>query len=133
MDDRSVVTRQLGRPPRALRGVAARCPFGRPAVTVQEPYALPGEPFPPPSSLTSPHLVAAVCRSEAAGAVERWTQAADRDSALAELAAEYRGSESWVREAIAELPSPAQWQPGLTTATDAAFYLFARGAQDYEP
>ena len=52
---------------------------------------------------------------------------------LAELAAEYRGSEPWVREAIAELPPPAQWQPGLTTATDAAFYLFARGAQDYKP
>ena len=29
--------------------------------------------------------------------------------------------------------SAAQWQPGLTTATDAAFYLFARGAQDYKP
>ena len=52
---------------------------------------------------------------------------------LAELTAEYRGSEAWVREAIAELPSTVQWQPGLTTATDAAFYLFARGAQDYEP
>ena len=52
---------------------------------------------------------------------------------LAELAAEYRRSESWVRAAIAELPSEAQWQPGLTTATDAAFHLYARGAQDYEP
>src|SRR5207245_11195784 len=83
MDDRSVVTRQLGRPPRALRGVAARCPFGRPAVTVQEPYDLAGEPFPTTYYLTCPHLVAAVSRIEAAGGVERWTQAADRDSELA--------------------------------------------------
>jgi hypothetical protein len=52
---------------------------------------------------------------------------------LAELAAEYSRSESWVRAAIADLPLAAQWQPGLTTATDAAFYLYARGAQDYEP
>jgi hypothetical protein len=52
---------------------------------------------------------------------------------LSELAAEYRRSESWVRDAIAELPSAAQWQPGLTTATDAAFHLYARGARDYEP
>ena len=52
---------------------------------------------------------------------------------LAELVAEYRHSESWVREAIAELPPDTQWQPGLTTAGDAAFYLYARGAQDYKP
>ena len=52
---------------------------------------------------------------------------------LDELAAAYRGAEPWVREAIAELPPPVQWQPGLTTATDAAFHLYARGARDYEP
>jgi hypothetical protein len=52
---------------------------------------------------------------------------------LSELAAEYRRSESWVREAIAELPDESQLPPGLTTATDAAFHLYARGARDYEP
>jgi hypothetical protein len=52
---------------------------------------------------------------------------------LAELAAEYRRSESWAREAIAELPPPAQWPPGVSLATDAAFHLYARGARDYEP
>jgi hypothetical protein len=52
---------------------------------------------------------------------------------LAELAAEYRRSESWVREAIAELPPPARWPPGVSLATDAAFHLYARGARDYEP
>jgi hypothetical protein len=83
MDDRSVVARQLGRSPRALRGVAARCPFGRPAVTEQEPYDPCGEPFPTTYYLTCPHLVAAVSRLEAAGGVERWTQAADRDPELA--------------------------------------------------
>ncbi len=83
MDDRSVVAAQLGRPPRALRGVAVRCPFGRPAVTEQEPYDPSGEPFPTTYYLTCPHLVAAVARIEAAGGVERWTAAVDRDPELA--------------------------------------------------
>ena len=306
MDDRAVVASQLGRQPRAFRRVAVRCPFGRPAVTEQEPYDAAGEPFPTTYYLTCPHLVAAVSRLEAAGGVERWA-AVDRDPELAaslarateqqrrsgalspaagpaptagrrfvsawaarrihgslkclhahaayalawpdhelgrrileevedpwpaagcctrwstgnpptrpvaetrprlparsqrstattghhplasiagmsslveiarqewadgyrrveaergtpsryhvlhgqidaiteqlrrrlgavytlsELAAEYRRAESWAREAIAQLPLRAQWQGGLTIATDAAFYLYARGAQDYEP
>ena len=52
---------------------------------------------------------------------------------LSELVAEYYRSETWVRESIAELPPAWQSQAGLTTATDAAFHLYARGAQDYEP
>ncbi len=52
---------------------------------------------------------------------------------LSELTAEYHRAESWAREAIAQLPRQAQWQGGLTAATDAAFHLYARGAQDYEP
>jgi len=36
--DRAAVEQQLGRPPRAFRQVALRCPFGRPAVTEQTPY-----------------------------------------------------------------------------------------------
>ena len=52
---------------------------------------------------------------------------------LAELAAEYRRAEPWVREAIAELPPECRWPPGVMTAADAAFHLYARGARDYEP
>ena len=52
---------------------------------------------------------------------------------LSELVAEYHRSETWVRESIAELPLAWQSQAGLTIATDAAFHLYARGAQDYEP
>jgi hypothetical protein len=84
MDDRAVVERQLGRPPRAFRRVVSRCPFGRPAVTEQSPYDESGEPFPTTYYLTCPHLVAAVSRLEAAGGVERWTEAAQADPELAE-------------------------------------------------
>jgi hypothetical protein len=77
--DRAVVERQLGRPPRAFRQVAVRCPFGRPAVTEQAPFDSAGEPFPTTFWLTCPHLVAAVSRLEAAGGVERWSRAAADD------------------------------------------------------
>ncbi len=83
MDDRVLVARQLGREPRAFRRVAVRCPFGRPAVTEQRPYDDDGNPFPTTYYLTCPHLVAAVSRLEAAGGVERWSQAAAGDPALA--------------------------------------------------
>jgi uncharacterized protein len=84
MDDATVVARQLGRKPRAFRRVVARCPFGRPAVTEQEPYDAQGEPFPTTYYLTCPQLVAAIARIEAAGGVERWGAAARDDPRLRE-------------------------------------------------
>ena len=83
MDDRAAVARQLGREPRAFRRVVVRCPYGTPAVTEQEPYDEAGDPFPTTYYLTCPHLVAAVSRLEAAGGVERWSQAAAAERALA--------------------------------------------------
>jgi hypothetical protein len=86
--DRAVVARQLGREPRTLRRVAVRCPFGAPAVTEQSPYGSEGEPFPTTYYLTCRHLVAAISRLEAAGGVERWSDAVRFDPALtASLAA----------------------------------------------
>lgn len=82
MDDRAIVARQLGRAPRALRRVVVGCPFGRPAVTEQEPYDASGAPFPTTYYLTCPHLVAEVARLEAAGGVERWSRAAVEDPEL---------------------------------------------------
>jgi uncharacterized protein len=81
--DRAVVARQLGREPRTLHRVAVRCPFGAPAVTEQSPYGSDGEPFPTTYYLTCRHLVTALSRLEAAGGVERWSDAARTDPALA--------------------------------------------------
>jgi hypothetical protein len=83
MDDRDVVEAQLGRPPRALRRVVVRCPFGLPAVTEQDPYDRDGRPFPTTYYLTCRHLVAAIARLEAAGGVERWSRASRDDERLA--------------------------------------------------
>jgi hypothetical protein len=84
VDDRAVVARQLGREPRAFRRVVVRCPWGLPAVTEQEPYGPDGEPFPTTYYLTCAHLVAAVSRLEAAGGVERWSEAVATDAELRE-------------------------------------------------
>jgi len=81
-DDRELVARQLGRPPRAFRRVAVRCPFGAPAVTEQAAYDEDGKPFPTTYYLTCPQLVAAVARLEAAGGVERWSAELDEDAEL---------------------------------------------------
>jgi uncharacterized protein len=83
VDDREIVARQIGRPPRAFARVAVRCPFGRPAVTEQNAFDDDGRPFPTQFYVTCPHLVAAISRLEAAGGVERWTAAANDDPALA--------------------------------------------------
>jgi len=83
MDDVEIVARQLGRRPRAFRRVAVRCPFGRPAVTEQQPFDERGRPFPTQFYVTCPHLVAQISRLEAVGGVERWTRAAAEDEELA--------------------------------------------------
>ena len=83
MEDRELVERQLGRAPRAFLRVVVRCPFGAPAVTEQAPYDPSGEPFPTTYWVTCRYLVAAISRLEAAGGVERWSEAAAADPQLA--------------------------------------------------
>ena len=102
MDDRAVVARQLGRPPRAFRRVVARGPFGLPAVTEQDPYDRDGAPFPTTYYLTCRHLVAALSRIESAGGVERWSLAASEDPELAESLRLANEEQRRVRHVLAE-------------------------------
>ena len=83
MDDRAVVSWQLGRPARPFRRVAVRCAHGYPAVTEQAPFTPEGTPFPTTYYLTCPWLVAAISRIEAGGGVARWRDAVERDPELA--------------------------------------------------
>jgi uncharacterized protein len=99
--DRAIVADQLGRPPRAFRRVAVRCPFGAPAVTEQDPYDADGEPFPTTYWITCRHLVAAVSRLEAVGGVERWTEAAAVDPVLAASVAAAGEEQRRVRRRLA--------------------------------
>ena len=61
--DREAIERQLGRPPRALAGVAARCSHGGPSVIAQRPYDEAGTPFPTTLWLSCRVLVRAVERA----------------------------------------------------------------------
>ncbi len=101
VDDRDIVERQIGRRPRAFRRVAARCPFGRPAVTEQEPYDEEGVPFPTTYYLTCRHLTAAVSRLEAAGGVERWSAAVAASPELTADLARATVSQQRIRRGLA--------------------------------
>ncbi len=82
MSDLARVERQLGRPPRAFRRVAVRCPYGGPAVIEQEPFDSAGAPFPTQFWLSCRALSARIARLEARGGVERWSAAAAADARL---------------------------------------------------
>jgi hypothetical protein len=97
VDDREIIERQLGRRPRAFRSVAVRCPFGRPAVTEQEPVDENGRPFPTQFYATCSYLVAAISRLEAAGGVERWSRAAEADPGLAQSLADAQAEQRALR------------------------------------
>jgi hypothetical protein len=99
--DEEIVERQLGRSPRAFRRVAYRCPYGRPAVTEQAPFDESGRPFPTQFYVTCPFLVAAISRLEAAGGVERWTEATLSDDALAASLAAGHGEQRRIRPELA--------------------------------
>lgn len=82
--DRRIVEGQIGRHPRAMAGVGARCVFGLPAVTRQAPTDDEGHPFPTAFYLTCPHLVKQVDRLEAAGGVRRYEELMASDPDLHE-------------------------------------------------
>ncbi|MDT4997269.1 MAG: uncharacterized protein QOD45_1337, partial [Pseudonocardiales bacterium] len=87
--DRAVVEAQLGRPPRAMRSVAHRCPCGNPDVVETSPRLPDGTPFPTLYYLTCPRAAAAVGRLESAGVMREMSArlATDSDLAAAYLAA----------------------------------------------
>ena len=85
--DAAVVAGQLGRAPHAMSAVAARCPFGFPAVVEDLPYDASGRPFPTLYYCTCPTLVAAVSRLESGGGVVRWTARLASEPELARSAA----------------------------------------------
>jgi len=82
-EDREIVAEQLGRPPRAMRAVAYRCPSGHPAVIQTNPRLADGTPFPTLYYLTCPRLTSLVSRFEAGGLMPELTARLGTDPALA--------------------------------------------------
>jgi hypothetical protein len=105
--DRAIVATQLGRPPRAIRAVAHRCPCGRPDVVETAPALPDGTPFPTLYYLTCPRAASAIGRLEASGLMSTMT---DRLRADPDLAERYRAAhESYLatRESIGVVPQIA--------------------------
>lgn len=86
--DAAVVAGQLGRPPHPITLIAARCPFGFPAVVEDLPYDGLGRPFPTLYYCTCPTLVAAASRLESGGGVAAWTRRVAAEPDLARSAAD---------------------------------------------
>ncbi|QFZ16666.1 DUF501 domain-containing protein [Saccharothrix syringae] len=95
-EDRAAVAAQLGRTPRGMRAVAARCPGGHPAVVRTNPRLEDGTPFPTLYYLTCPRLTSLVSRLESAGVMREMT---DRLAVDEELAGRYlRAHELYLAE-----------------------------------
>jgi hypothetical protein len=85
--DLAVVAGQLGRTPRAMSRIVARCPFGSPAAVETLPYDAGGRPFPTLFYLTCPTLAAAVSRLESDAGVQAWSARSAAEPALARAVA----------------------------------------------
>jgi uncharacterized protein len=108
--DLAVLHAQLGRPPRAVRAVAAHCPCGDPAVVQTNPRLADGTPFPTLYYLTCPRLCSAVGTLEASGVMRSMTERLAVDAALA--AAYRRAHESYLAERDAIEPLGTQVSAG---------------------
>lgn len=85
--DLAVLHDQLGRPPRGVVDVAARCVCGRPLVVRTAHRLDDGTPFPTTFYLTAPPAVKAVSTLEASGLMKEMSERLTTD---AELAAAYQ-------------------------------------------
>ena len=92
--------------------MAARCPYGRPAVAEQAPYLASGEPFPTTFYLTCPHAVARISAVEAAGGVDRYEELV---AAGGEAGRSYAAGAADQR--ALRLPAPAMADGGASLAT----------------
>lgn len=82
-EDTAVIAAQLGREPRGMLEVAARCVCGRPTVVKTAPRLPGGTPFPTTFYLTHPKATSAVGTLEASGLMREMTRRLDEDEDLA--------------------------------------------------
>lgn len=82
--DVGTIEAQLGRRPRGLVGIGARCACGTPAVTITRPRLPEGTPFPTLFYLTLPSVVYEMSRLEAGGFMAEMNARLAADPLLAE-------------------------------------------------
>jgi len=81
--DLATIETQLGRPPRGVRAIAARCSCGTPLVVETEPRLPDGTPFPTLYYLTDDKLASAIGTLEASGLMREMEERLALDPALA--------------------------------------------------
>lgn len=80
--DVAIVERQLGRFPRGMVAVGARCACGRPLAVVTRPLLPDGVPFPTTCYLTSPEAVKAASHVEAEGTMREYGALVETDGEM---------------------------------------------------
>ena len=85
--DLAILEEQLGREPRGVARIAARCGCGKPCVVMTEPRLPDGTPFPTTYYLTCPKAASAIGTLEATGVMAEMQARLESDP---ELAAAYR-------------------------------------------
>lgn len=78
--DKDIVKRQLGRFPRGMVAVGARCACGRPLAVITRPCLEDGTPFPTTCYLTSPEAVKAASHLEAQGFMKECNNLLNNDN-----------------------------------------------------
>jgi hypothetical protein len=101
--DEAVVAAQLGRAPRAVRGIGHRCPCGNPDVVVTEPRLPDGTPFPTTFYLTCPRAASLIGTLEGSGLMAQMTERLAMDESLAAAYAEAHRRFLHARESIAHV------------------------------
>jgi uncharacterized protein len=128
VSDRAAVAAQLGRPARAVRGVAHRCPCGLPDVVETSPRLEDGTPFPTLFYLTCPRACSAVGRLEASGVMRTMTERLGADPDLAARQAEAHRDYLARREAIADVREIAGTSAGGMPARVKCLHVLAAHA-----
>lgn len=106
-NDREILTAQLGRDPRGLVGIGARCACGAPAVTITWPRLPDGSPFPTLFYLSLPWIVKQISRVESRGDMALFNERLHNDPEYA--AAHVRAHDSYIerRDILEEVPQIA--------------------------
>ncbi len=106
-EDLAAVSAQLGRPSRATRAVAHRCPCGRPDVVETMPRLPDGTPFPTLYYLTCPRATSECSRLESSGLMKEMARRLAEDPELLYRYQEAHDSYLATREQIGHVPEIA--------------------------
>jgi hypothetical protein len=110
-EDLDVIQSQLGRTPRDVHAISARCPCGKPAVVATPPRLSDGTPFPTFYYATCPRLTGAISTLETTGMMAEMQERLGADK---ELAVAYQSAHEQYQAARNELGIDVPEVNGIT-------------------